>query len=80
MVMASSEQEGQIGYSTTPNYHVGRKPEWDVCAEFSSLAQSFVQGHFSDEANQGQPPVLRGTLQTKTDRNREALLRDPPPF
>lgn len=33
LVIASSKQEGLIGYNATPDYHVGKKPEWDVYAE-----------------------------------------------
>ena len=42
MLMASSEQEGLIGYRIAPNNHEGRKPEWDVYAELCNLAKSFV--------------------------------------
>lgn len=31
-----------------------------------------VHGHFSDKARQGQPPVVKDTLQTKASRDREA--------
>lgn len=58
-------QEGLIGYSTAPNYCESGKLEQDMCAELCSLAESSVQGHFLDKARQGQPPVLRETLQTK---------------
>jgi hypothetical protein len=51
LVIASNDQEELIGYNTAPNYHVGRKPEWDVCAEPFSLADNSVQGHFSDKAS-----------------------------
>jgi len=37
--MASSKQEGLIGYSTTPNYPAGQVPEWDLCAELCSPAE-----------------------------------------
>lgn len=47
---ASKDWEELIGYNTVPNYPVGRKPERDVCAESCSLADSSVQGPFSDKA------------------------------
>lgn len=60
MIITSSEQEGLIGSDTAPNYHAGRKPVWDLCAELGSLAETSVQGHFSDQAShcvQGHSPV-----------------------
>lgn len=44
---ASKDWEELIGYNTVPNYPVGRKPEQDVSW---SLADSSVQGPFSDKA------------------------------
>ena len=66
MVIASSEQKELIGYSTAPNYHVGRKPEWTCVLSYAAFAESPAQG---------QVPVLRDTLQTKSGREREALPR-----
>lgn len=50
LVTATSEWEKPIGYDTAPNYHVGRKSPWDMCAELYSFAETSVQGHFSDKA------------------------------
>jgi hypothetical protein len=47
-----------------PMGHVGGKPEQAVCAEFCSWSLF-----------RGQPPVFKDTVQTKTGRDREALLR-----
>ena len=47
-----------------------------ACPEPFSLADSSVQVHFSAKARQGQPPVFRDTLQTKTSRDREEPLRN----
>lgn len=44
--------------------HAGGKPEQDMCAELCSWSLF-----------RGQPPVFKDTLQTKTRRDREALLR-----
>ena len=49
LVIASSRGKGLIGYNTALNYHAGRKPEWDLCAELCSFAETSVQGHFSDK-------------------------------
>jgi hypothetical protein len=40
-----------------------------------SLAESSVQGHFSDKAIQGQASVFKDILQTKTGRDREDPVR-----
>jgi hypothetical protein len=42
--------EGLIGYNSTPNYHVGRIPEWNVCAELYGLVESSEQDHLSGNA------------------------------
>lgn len=59
--MASSEQEGLIGYSPEPNYHESGTLEQNMCTELCSLAESSVQGHFGDKAREGQPPVCSET-------------------
>lgn len=73
LVIASSKQQGLVGYSTAPNYYVGRKPEWDMYAELCRLAERVL---YKVIFRQGQPSVLRDILQTKTGRFREAPLRD----
>lgn len=71
MFMVSIEQEGLIGYSTAPNYHVARKPERGTSAELCSLADSFVQGRFKGKASH----LCSGTLSRQLGRDREAPLR-----
>lgn len=66
MGIASNEQKEMISYSTAPNYHAGGKP-----ARARRVSSFTVQDHFSDKAWQGQPPVFKDTLQTKTGRDRE---------
>ena len=86
MVLTSREQGRLIGYNTALYYHAGWKPELAVCAELHSPAESSEQGHFSDTASQGQPPVLRDTLrQRQADRGAPVrkgvphfMLRKPP--
>lgn len=73
LVIPSSKQEGLVGYSTAPNYHVGRKPEWDMYVELCRLAERVL---YEVIFRQGQPSVLRDILQTKTGRFREAPLRN----
>jgi hypothetical protein len=67
LLIASSELEGLIGYNTASNYHAGRKPGWDMCAELCILVESSIQGHFF---RQGQPSVFRDTLQTKEEKEK----------
>ena len=38
----ANRQEGLIGHNTVANYHPGRKPEWNVCAELCDLAESSI--------------------------------------
>lgn len=73
--MATSKQEGLTGYSTAANYPAGWKPERDMYGELCSLAESSQQSHFSDKARQGQPPVFKDTLLTKTGKDSEAPPR-----
>lgn len=63
-----------ISYSTAPNYHAGGKP-----ARARRVSSFTVQDHFSDKAWQGQPPVFKDTLQTKTlsrQRQRQGILAE----
>ena len=69
MVIASSEQKELIGYSTAPNYHVGRKPEWDVYAELCSLAKTLYKVTFQTRPDKGHSP-------DKDRQRQEALLRE----
>ena len=64
--MALSEQEGLIVYSKAINYLVSLKPEWNVCTELCSLAESSGQGYFSDKASH----LCSGTL-VKQGRQRQ---------
>lgn len=57
-VIASSGQEGLIDYNKIPNYYAVGKPEWDMCTELCSLAESAVQGHFSNKISH----LCSGTL------------------
>lgn len=60
LVTATSEWEKLIGYDTAPNYHAGRKPPWEMCAELYRFAETSVQGHFSVKTSlcvQGYTPV-----------------------
>ena len=62
--MALSEQEGLIVYSKAINYLVSLKPEWNVCTELCSLAESSGQGYFSDKASH----LCSGTLSRQRQR------------
>ena len=59
--------KGLIGYNTATNYHVGRKPEWTCVLGYTILQKPCTRSLF----RQGQPPVFKDTLQTKTGRDRE---------
>lgn len=63
--MTSMKLKGLI--DTTPNYHAGWEPEWDVCAESCCLAQNSVQGLFSAKVSHLCPGTLSRQRQTEAE-------------
>ena len=67
MVIASSEQEGLIVYSTVPNYHAIITQSWPCVLRYAYLQRALCTWPLF---RQGQPPVFRDSLQIKAERGK----------